>query len=130
MIWGAEFSSVGRAFDCSSLLKSNCHLFDSGNSEKDFYNKNNLNTFIILYKMNWSILYLFLFGPFRNTDSNFLCNIIIDDIKQHNEIITASVKNTTAYVKNVIGNKMEEDTIKEIKRLHNQLEIIRKNLDK
>ena len=28
------FSSVGRAFDCSGLLISNCHLFDSGNSEK------------------------------------------------------------------------------------------------
>jgi len=75
------------------------------------------------------MLYLFLFGPFRNTDTNFLCNIIRDDIKQHNEVFTSSVKNTTAYVKNVIGNKMEEDTIKEIKRLHKQLEIIRKNLN-
>ena len=80
--------------------------------------------------MNLYMLYLFLFGPFRNTDTNFLCNIIRDDMIQHNEILTASVKNTTAYVKNVIGNKMEEDTIKEIKRLHNQLEIIRKNLNK
>ena len=29
----SEFSSVGRAFDCSGLLISNCHLFDSGNLE-------------------------------------------------------------------------------------------------
>uniref|UniRef100_A0A6C0LDR9 Uncharacterized protein n=1 Tax=viral metagenome TaxID=1070528 RepID=A0A6C0LDR9_9ZZZZ len=79
--------------------------------------------------MNWCILYLFLFGPFRNTDKSFLCNIILDDIKQHNEVFTSSVKNTTAYIKNVIGNKLEEDTIKKITILQNQLEIIRKNLN-
>ena len=34
---GTGLSSVGRAFDCSSLLISNCHLFDSGSPE--FNNK-------------------------------------------------------------------------------------------
>ena len=30
----SEFSSIGRAFDCSSLLMiSKCRLFDSGNSD-------------------------------------------------------------------------------------------------
>jgi hypothetical protein len=71
---------------------------------------------------------MFFVGPFRNNDKIFLCDRIVNDLKQHDEILKNSVKNTTAYMKNVIGNKMEDDTIEKIKILNNQLEWIRNNL--
>ena len=76
------------------------------------------------------LFYMFLLGPFRNNNNNiFLCDIIREDIKQHDEILKQSVKNTTAYLKNVIGNKMENCAIEKITILNNQLEWIRKNLN-
>lgn len=80
--------------------------------------------------MNFLTLFMFFFGPFRNPDKIFLCDRILDDIKQHDEILKNSVKNTTAYIKNVVGNKMEDDVTEKIKLLNNQLEWIRKNLNK
>ena len=78
--------------------------------------------------MNLFTLFMFFVGPFRNNDRVFLCNRFVDDLKQHDEILKNSVKNTTAYMKNVIGNKMEDDTLEKIKILNNQLEWIRNNL--
>lgn len=78
--------------------------------------------------MNLLTLFMFFIGPFRNLDKIFLCDRINEDLKQHDEILRNSVKNTTAYMKNVIGNKMEDDTLEKIKNLNNQLEWIRNNL--
>ena len=78
--------------------------------------------------MNFLTLLMFFLGPFRNPEKIFLCDRISEDLKQHDEILKNSVKNTTAYMKNVIGNKMEDDTIEKIKLLNNQLEWIRNNL--
>jgi len=78
--------------------------------------------------MNLLTLFLFLFGPFRSKEPILLCDVILDDIKQHDVILKNSVKNTTAYMKNVIGNKMEDDITQKIKILENQLEWIRNNL--
>lgn len=69
-------------------------------------------------------LYLFLFGPFRNNKILF-CDIYREDY----ETFGKSLKNTTSYIKNVIGNKLEYDTNKKIRILNNQLEWIRKNMN-
>lgn len=79
--------------------------------------------------MNLQFLYMFFFGPFRSSNKIFLCDVILNDLRQHDEILRNSVKNTTDYLKNVIGNKMEDETIKKIKILNNQLKWIRKNLN-
>lgn len=49
----SEFSSVGRAFDCSSILMiSKCHLFDSGNSDHIYDNKLNLLSYLLKKKID------------------------------------------------------------------------------
>lgn len=79
--------------------------------------------------MKLPLLYMFFFGPFRSNDKILLCDVILRDLKQHDEILRNSVKNTTDYFKSVIGNKMEDDALEKIKILNNQLEWIRKNLN-
>lgn len=69
-------------------------------------------------------LYLFLFGPFRNN------KILFSEIyREDYETFGQSIKNTTSYIKNVIGNKLEDNTKKKIRILNNQLEWIRKNMN-
>ena len=73
--------------------------------------------------MNFFFIYLFLIGPFR-TKKLFSCDTILHELLKHDEL-----QNITEYLKNVIGNTIQNDANKKIVILNNRINWIKEKLN-